>query len=121
MFSFDTLFKQRAISNKQCDFPIFPLLRLIFYRIIRCKFENSKKRKIMERIVFEVDGSVATTFYSIDEEKRKMINDTVNLWLKKITNDMSFKNYSQLLDDLSDEAEKNGLTPEILEELLKDD
>ncbi|MEO7316948.1 MAG: hypothetical protein ABIW47_17285 [Ginsengibacter sp.] len=75
----------------------------------------------MERIVLEVDESVANTFYSMGERKRKMINGTINLWLKKLTNDMKFKKYSQLLDELSNEAEKNGLTPEILEELLKDD
>ena len=69
----------------------------------------------------EVDESVANTFYSMGERKRKMINGTLNLWLKKRTNDMKFKKYSQLLDELSNEAEKNGLTPEILEELLKDD
>lgn len=75
----------------------------------------------MERIVLEVDESVADAFYSIDETRRKVINDALNMWLKKITNDLSFKKYSQFLDELSKEAQNNGLTPEILEELLNDD
>jgi Holliday junction resolvase-like predicted endonuclease len=79
------------------------------------------KIKIMERIVIEVDDNVAKAFRNVEKAKQKIINDTINLWLKKATNDLSYEKYSRLLDALSDEAAKNGLTPEILGELLKED
>ncbi|MBS1745241.1 MAG: hypothetical protein JST21_03610 [Bacteroidetes bacterium] len=75
----------------------------------------------MDRIVIEVDDNVARAFRNVDKSKQKIINDIINLWLKKTTNDLSYEKYSQMLDALSEEAAKNGLTQELLEELLKED
>lgn len=74
----------------------------------------------MDRIVIEVDDNVAKAFNNADSDKQKRINDTLNLWLKKIMNDLSYYNHSKMLNALANEAAAYGLTPEILEELLKE-
>jgi hypothetical protein len=41
--------------------------------------------------------------------------------VKKAANDANFDEYSKLLDNTSNEAARNGLTPELLAELLASD
>ncbi len=73
----------------------------------------------MSRIVIEVDGSVADAFLGADEKQRQSISRAVNGWLKKMMNTASHERHMQILDGLSAEAEANGLTPDILTSLLK--
>lgn len=42
------------------------------------------------------------------------------MWLKKIVNASSLSQYKQMLNNMSDEAAKNGLTPEKPEQMLKE-
>jgi hypothetical protein len=72
----------------------------------------------MERIVLEVDDTVGKIYRSFSPESKRQFNQTVSLLVKKAINDATFAEYSKLLDDNSEEALKNGLTPEILEALL---
>jgi len=66
----------------------------------------------------EVDDAVGKIYRSFSPESKQQFNQTISLMLKKAVNDATFAEYSKLLDDISNEALKNGLTPEILEELL---
>ena len=75
----------------------------------------------MSRIIIEVDDRVAKAFQNANPERKKQVNDIINMWLKKAINDATSDDYKKTLDEMSDEAEKNGLTPEILEQLLKQD
>jgi len=75
----------------------------------------------MERIVLEVDDTVGKVYRSFSPESKQQFNQTVSLMVKKAVNDATFADYSKLLDDTGSEAVKNGLTPEILEALLKAD
>ena len=72
----------------------------------------------MERIVLEVDDTVGKIYRSFSPESKQQFNQTISLMLNKAVNDATFTEYSKLLDDLSSEARKNGLTPEILEAVL---
>lgn len=72
----------------------------------------------MERIVLEVDDSVGKIYQQLNEKTKQRINQSVSLMVKKAVNDATVLKYSQLLDGIGAEAVKNGLTPEILDELL---
>lgn len=75
----------------------------------------------MERIVLEVDDTVGKIYRGFSEQSKQQFNQTVSLMVKKAVNDTTFAEYSKLLDDIGNEAIKNGLTPEILEALLASD
>ncbi|MFI5139103.1 MAG: hypothetical protein ACHQIM_14870 [Sphingobacteriales bacterium] len=72
----------------------------------------------MERIVLEVDDTVGKIYRGMSRESKQQFNQTVSLMVKKAVNDATFAEYSKLLDDTGNEAERNGLTSEILEALL---
>ena len=74
----------------------------------------------MNRIVIEVDEQVANAFMKADRQRQKSISHAINAWLKKVVNASSLKQYRQMLDTMSDEAESKGLTAKKLELLLKD-
>jgi hypothetical protein len=72
----------------------------------------------MSRILIEVDEQVARAFENTKPENKEKLNFAINALLKKSINDSDIKNYKQILDNLSDEATKNGLNENILEDLL---
>ncbi|TFF36358.1 hypothetical protein [Mucilaginibacter psychrotolerans] len=74
----------------------------------------------MQRIILEVDDTVGKAYQGFSKETKQQFNNTVSLMVKKALNDATFADYSKLLDDVGNEAIKNGLTPEILEALLAD-
>ena len=74
----------------------------------------------MNRIIIEVDEQVAKAFMQAGKQRQKSISSVINGWLKKVVNASSLSQYKQMLDTMSDEAAKNGLTSEKLEQLLKE-
>ncbi len=75
----------------------------------------------MERIVIQVDDSAGRIYHHLSGDKQQQISDAVSLLLKKIANDATATNYRNLLDEFGHKAIANGLTPEILDALLKQD
>ena len=75
----------------------------------------------MERIEIEVDETTATAFKKFSPETKIRFNETVAISLKKMINSATAENHKTFLNTLSDEAKKNGLTEEILHDLLKAD
>ena len=75
----------------------------------------------MDRIVLEVDDTVGKIYRNFSAESKRQFNQTISLMVKKAVNDATFSEYSKLLDDVGDEAVKNGLTSELLAELLASD
>jgi hypothetical protein len=75
----------------------------------------------MERIVLEVDDTVGKIYANFSPAGKLRFNQTISLMLKKAVNDATFAEYSKLLDDIGNEALKNGLTPDVLEALLASD
>ena len=73
----------------------------------------------MENIVIEIDNSTAEEFKKFSPETRSRFGETVAIALKKIINDATDENYKKFLDAISDEAQRNGLTEDILNDLLK--
>lgn len=75
----------------------------------------------MDRIVIQVDDSAGKIYRQLSADKQLLISEALNLVLKKSGNDASNMEYRKLLDEFGQQAITNGLTPEILEDLLKRD
>ena len=70
----------------------------------------------METINISVDSSIANLYNNLNAMEQKKINLLLAIWLKKtLTNQKPFK---EVMEECSQEAQANGLTPEILEEIL---
>ena len=69
----------------------------------------------METIELQVDADLAKTFQDANPAQQQKVQALMNTWLKRA---MTITQLQTTLDDLSDEAKTNGLTPEILESIL---
>jgi len=69
----------------------------------------------MATISIQVDDDIANVFQSAQPVEQEKIQALVSLWLKRAMNLTSLKT---TMDHLSDEAEANGLTPEVLQSIL---
>ena len=69
----------------------------------------------MESISIQVDADVAKAFQSAQPEQQQKIQALVGVWLKRA---MNLTKLQATMDLMSDEAEANGLTPEILQSIL---
>jgi len=77
----------------------------------------------MNTIQIKVRSDLANAYEKITEIQRQDIEQKINLILesslKTIDNDL--RELREIMDDISQEAEENGLTPEILESILKNE
>ena len=71
----------------------------------------------MTTITLEVDTDVAKAFQLSEPEQQQKIQILINQWIKEAIN---ISKLQTTMDKLSDEAESNGLTPEILESILNE-
>jgi len=71
----------------------------------------------METISIQVDANIAKAFQSAQPEEQQKIQALVSLWLKRA---MNLTSLQTAMDHMSDEAEANGLTPEILQSILNE-
>jgi 1,2-phenylacetyl-CoA epoxidase catalytic subunit len=69
----------------------------------------------METISIQVDADVAKTYQSANPEQQQKVQALVSAWLKRA---MQMTQLQTTMDCLSDEAEANRLTPEILQSIL---
>ena len=72
----------------------------------------------MKTIAIQVDEDIAEQFSKISPEQRKRVESLFTLLVQQ---DLKKISLMQIMDDISDEAERNGLTPEILESILADE
>ncbi|GCL35535.1 MAG: hypothetical protein ACKO9I_00765 [Sphaerospermopsis kisseleviana] len=72
----------------------------------------------METITLQVDPEIAKAYREAEPEKQKNALIVCNLILKELLKNTSFE---EIVQQIRQEAEENGLTPEILAELLKDE
>jgi flagellar biosynthesis/type III secretory pathway protein FliH len=75
----------------------------------------------MSRIVIEVENQVANAFLNESSDTRERIVNSINSYLKKVFLKKDLEDYKLLLSQISEEAEKNGLTEEKLKLLLNSD
>ncbi len=66
----------------------------------------------------EVESEIANLYKTMDSTQQKKIHLLLGIWLKEaITNQTSLE---EIMEKCSQEAQANGLTPEILESLLQE-
>ena len=74
----------------------------------------------MANITLDVDDKTAEYFESASELQRRKLNLLLKLRLHELI-DRPRRSLEEIMDDMSDQAEANGLTPEILESILNDE
>jgi hypothetical protein len=73
---------------------------------------------MMKTIAIQIDEDTAKKYNKIAPEQRKRIESLFTLLVQQELKKISLM---QIMDDIADEAKRNGLTPEILESILADD
>lgn len=69
--------------------------------------------------MINVDESTGKIYRQLSADKQLQLSEAISLLLKKAANDATETNYGRLLDEFGKQAIANGLTPELLDELLK--
>ncbi len=72
----------------------------------------------MGTITIQVGAEVAKAYQEINSTNRKRIEMLFNILVQQELKEISLM---QIMDDIGYQAEKNGLTPEILESILADE
>lgn len=70
-------------------------------------------------ITIPLDAQTARAYKSASPEERKKMEALVSLWLRALAAGQ-YPSLQKVLDEIGQKAEVRGLTPEILESLLKD-
>ena len=73
----------------------------------------------MRILTLPVDDFIADSYNSADPQEKTKINSAVNMLLSKFLKNTQNTALFKAMDELSDEAEKNGLTIERLGELME--
>jgi hypothetical protein len=69
----------------------------------------------MKTIELQVSDKAARIFKKMDSNRKKQIEISLENWIEPQ------KSLEQIMREMSEEAKKNGLTQEILDEILKDE
>jgi len=69
----------------------------------------------MKKIILEVNDDTAEKFGKMSPSEKKTVSRELDRLVTKK------RNLLEVMDDMSQQAKRKGLTPEILEELLKDE
>ena len=75
----------------------------------------------MERIVIQVNESTAREWQNVSPVKKRMLERSFEKQIEFIARGKSEEEFEELLVKAREEAAKNGLTEEILEQLLNED
>lgn len=73
----------------------------------------------MSTITIPVDKETARIYNDASDEERRKMRLLVKLSLQDFIH--STRSLDEIMDEASEEAERNGLTPEILESILNDE
>jgi hypothetical protein len=75
-----------------------------------------------EEIILRVPLDVAQTYRQATEEERGQIAARLSVMLRsRLTREEAIAKLNRTMDEISEEAQARGLTPEILESILNDD
>lgn len=72
----------------------------------------------METISIEVEPEIAKAYQEANLIERQKMQIILNGWLKQFMNRRSLE---EIIQEMQAQAKKNGLTQEILDEILRDD
>lgn len=77
--------------------------------------------EIMERIVIEVDDATAKKWQNVSPKIKSELEKSFERQIDILSQGIKEAEFKALLDKVSDEAAKNGLTEEILQQLLNEE
>jgi 1,2-phenylacetyl-CoA epoxidase catalytic subunit len=69
----------------------------------------------MTTLAIQIDADIAKDFQASPPEQQQKIQTLINQWMRQA---LKISTLQTKMDKLSDEAESNGLTPEILQSIL---
>ena len=72
-----------------------------------------------EQITISLDTDLAEIYRSASDSERRKLDLLLNMKLRSILTRPK-KSLSTLMDEISEEAKRNGMTPEILESILSE-
>ena len=72
-----------------------------------------------DRITVSVDADVADAYRAVSDEDRRKLDLLVNLRLREATH--SERTLRDVMRDISDSAQRRGLTPELLQSILNEE
>lgn len=72
----------------------------------------------MASIILQVDEDIKSAFEQANPEIQKQLSDIVQLFLRE---KLYTKSLTEVMAEISDKAQKRGLTSEILQDILADD
>ena len=72
-----------------------------------------------EQITISLDTDLAEIYRSASDSERRKLDLLINLRLRDVLTPPK-KSLLTLMDEISEEAKRNGLTPEILESILSE-
>ena len=72
-----------------------------------------------DRITVSVDTDVADAYRAVSDEDRRKLDLLVNLRLREATH--SERTLRDIMRDISDSAQRRGLTPELLRSILNEE
>ena len=75
----------------------------------------------MERIIIEVDDATAKEWQAVSPKIKQRLEKNIENQMAILSRGAKEDEFFALLDKISDEAVKNGLTEEILEKLLNEE
>ncbi|MEO6844131.1 MAG: hypothetical protein ABI184_03100 [Ginsengibacter sp.] len=75
----------------------------------------------MERIIIEVDDATAKKWQAVSPKIKQRLEKNIEKQMEILSRGAKEDEFFALLDKISDEAVKNGLTEEILEKLLNEE
>jgi hypothetical protein len=76
--------------------------------------------RMQSTITIPVDQRIQQAWNAADEQERRKVQVLVNLWLAELFAD-ELPSLEKLMDEIGRKAQARGLTPEILESILRDE
>jgi hypothetical protein len=73
-----------------------------------------------EIITLEIDSEAAQAFKSVSADEREKLQVLLGIWLKEYAR-ADTTSLKETMDQISEKAKSRGLTPEILESILKEE
>lgn len=75
----------------------------------------------MERIIIEIDDATAKKWQDVSPKIKTQMKNNFKEQIEMVSMGINEARFEALLDKASDEAEKNGLTEEIIQQLLNEE
>jgi hypothetical protein len=76
--------------------------------------------KAKQTITIPIDPQTAEAYDSVAPDEKRKIQAVLSLWLRELTTQEP-RSLAEVLDEVGRKAKERGLTPEILESLLRGD